>query len=224
MPRKKAPQKTTPVAVRPEKRLERELLHILAFVAFLVVLFILASLFFKAQNTFKYQGLSFTKEKYGELPVYHYYYYFTNTAGKLIQYNLYLQNDPRTNNVTFIGDPVALDKRVVYVSLDQSYPENCKENLVGIVDLGLFLSENDFTVVSSLTNKTQAKEENKPYITCENKPDAEVIEFKGGNETQVVVKGNCHEIIIGPDCQVRAAEEKFKLQIVLEARARNLKK
>ncbi|HLC54764.1 MAG TPA: hypothetical protein VJK07_04035 [Candidatus Nanoarchaeia archaeon] len=225
MPEKKsAPKKTKKSSLKPEKRLERELLVIVGFIAFLIVLFILASLFFKAQNRFEYQGLSFTKEKYGELPVYHYYYYFTNTAGKIIQYNLYLQHDPRKNNVSLIGDPVILGKRAVYVSLDKSYPENCRENMAGIVDLGLFLSENQFTVVSALTNRTQAKEEDKQYVACENKPDAEVIELKGGNdETQIVVNGNCHEIIIGPDCQVRQAIEKFKLQIVLEARARNLR-
>lgn len=207
---------------KAEKQLSKELLVILAFVAFLIVLFIAASLFFRAQNRFTYEGLLFTKESYGELPVFHYYYYFKNTAGQLVQYNLYLQHDPRTNNVTVIGDPVVLTKKAVYVSLDDSYPENCRENLAGLVDLGLFLNENQFTVISSLTNKTRAKEEDKQYITCERKPDAEVVELKAGNETAIVVDGNCHEILIGPDCQIRPAIEKFKLQIILEARARNM--
>jgi hypothetical protein len=205
---------------KEEKQLSRELIVILAFVGFLIVLFIATSLFFKAQNRFTYEGLLFTKERYGELPVFHYYYYFSNSAGQLIQYNLYLQNDPRTNNVTVIGDPVDLSKKTVYVTLDDSYPETCRENLAGLVDLGLFLNENQFTVVSSLMNKTRAEDENKQYITCERKPDAEVIELKGGNETSIVVKGNCHQIIIGPDCQVRPAIEKFKLQIIIEARAK----
>jgi hypothetical protein len=219
MPEKKAPEKKSSKA---EKQLSRELLIILAFIAFLIVLFIAASLFFKAQNRFVYEGLLFTKERYGELPVFHYYYYFTNTAGSLVQYNVYLQHDPRTNNVTVIGDPVILSKKAIYVSLDDSYPETCRENLAGLVDLGLFLNENQFLVVSSSTNKTRARDEDKQYITCERKPDAEVIELKAGNETSIVVHGNCHEIIIGPDCQVRAAVEKFKLRIILEARARNM--
>jgi hypothetical protein len=216
---KKTPERKVSKA---EKVLSRELLVILAFIGFLIILFVAASLFFKAQNRFTYEGLVFTKERYGELPVFHYYYYFKNTAGQLVQYNLYLQHDPRTNNVTVIGDPVILTKKTVYVSLDDSYPESCRENLAGLVDLGLFLNENQFTVVSSLMNKTRAKDEDKQYITCERKPDAEVIELKAGNETSIVVDGNCHQIFIGPDCQIRPAIEKFKLQIILEARARNM--
>ena len=207
---------------KDEKRLQKELLVIVGFIAFLIILFVLASIFFKAQNRFVHEGLSFTKERYGDLPVYHYYYYFTNSAGKLVQYNLYLQHDPRTNNVTFIGNPVTLSKKAVFVSLDDSYPETCRDNLASIVDLGLFLTENQFTVVSALTNETRADEEDKQHVTCERRPDSEVIELKAGNETQIVVNGNCHEIIVGPDCQVRQAVEKFKIQVILSARSRNL--
>lgn len=209
--------------ITEEKRLENDVIRIILFLAALVVLYFIASYFFKSLNQFDYEGLSFTKKKFDQATVYHYYYYYTNAAGQLIQYNLYLHNDPRTNNVTISGDPLLLNKKYLYMTFDDSFPEYCRFTSSSIVDLSLFFKQNEFTVFSGVRNESVAHNTSRSHYQCETLPDsAEVLEFYGGNQTEIVIDGNCHKIFIGPDCSIRDAVERVKLQVVIEARARNL--
>ena len=211
-----------PKGKRYERRLERDLIKLVIFVLILIGIYFAASAVFKARNSFDYQGLKFTKEKYGELPVYHYYYYFKGEGGRPIQYNLYLQHDPRTNNVSVTGDPVVFKNKYLYLTLDTSYPSTCRDNAAGLVDLRSFLSDNTFTIITGIMNESYALEHAMRYITCGTQSDSsEVIQVYGGNETQIIVDNNCHSIIIGPDCRIREAVEKFKILSVIEARTRN---
>lgn len=200
-----------------EKKLTKDLFKIGGFLLFLVVLYFVAAAYFKSLGTFNYEGLTFTKEKYGNLPVYRYYYYFTTNDGRVLQYNLYLMSDPRKNDVSITGDPIVFSHRAVYVSLDDSYPI-CPDNQAGVVDLSTFLADNQLSVVAGITNRTLAIDLDRQYVTCERKPESEVIELRGGNETRVEIHGNCHIIYIGPDCRVRPAVDKFKVQSILDAR------
>ena len=96
---------------KTERRIEKELVWIIGFLLFLVVLYFIAGAFFKSFNYFEYKGLSFTKERYGELPVYRHYYYYQDQSGKVIQYNLFLHHDPRANNVSFEGSSIFLEQK-----------------------------------------------------------------------------------------------------------------
>lgn len=206
-----------------ERILERDLVKVILFLAGLVVIYFIASAYFKSLNQFEYEGLSFTRERFDKSTVYHYYYYYENRQGQLIQYNLFLHNDPRTNNVTIQGDPLLLGKSSVSLTYDDSFPASCRYTGSSIVDLNLFLKQNQLTVFSGVTNKTNAEETNRDHVTCENRPSsAEVFEFRGGNTTEILIKGNCHRVYIGPDCAIRDAVEKLKVEIISEARKRNL--
>ncbi len=208
---------------KQEKLLERDLVKVILFGVALVVVYFIASYYFKSFNHFEYEGLSFTRERFDKDTLYHYYYYYTNSAGQLIQYNLYLHNDPRTNNVSVSGDRLLLGKRYVYLTYDDTFPNECRYTGSSIVDFNLFLKQNQLTVFSGVTNETNAEETDREYYTCESQPsNAEVFEFSGGNVTEIVIDGNCHRIYIGPDCRVRDAIEKLKVQIIVEARKQNL--
>src|SRR3989344_2513598 len=110
MPRKKKQKKLT-----GERLLERDIIKVLIFFGVLVVLYFIAGMYFRSLNQFTFNGLAFTKEKYGELPVYHYYYYFNDKAGRPVQYNVFLQHDPRTNNISTRGDPVLFEQSQIYI-------------------------------------------------------------------------------------------------------------
>lgn len=208
---------------KQEKLLEKDLMRILLFGAALVVLYFITSYYFKSLNQFDYQGLSFTRERFDKDMLYHYYYYYTKPSGQIIQYNLYLHIDPRTNNVTVQGDPLLLEKPYVYLTYDDSFPDSCQFVGSSVVDLNLFLKQNQITVFSGITNETKALETSQEYISCKSKPDsAEVFEFYAGNETSIVVAGNCHRVYIGPDCGMRDAIEKLKVEIIKQARERAL--
>lgn len=206
---------------KQERLIEKDLTKILIFGATLIVLYFLASYYFKSFNHFEYEGLRFTRERFDQNTLYHYYYYYTRPSGQIIQYNLYLHIDPRTNNVTVQGDPLLLEKSSVYLTYDDSFPDSCQFIGSSVVDFNLFLKQNQITVFSGITNETKARETDQEHITCEEKPDsAEVFEFYAGNETTVIVSANCHRIYIGSDCGVRDAVEKLKVEIIKQARER----
>ena len=203
---------------KQEKMIQQDLIKIAIFVAALVIVYFIGSVIFKQLNTFEYQGLKFTKERYDKLPVYRYYYYFNTSKGEIFQYNLYLLHDPRKNNVTIEGDPIIFKKKVIYVAIDTDRHIQCPDNLVGIIDLNRFLDANQFEVKAAVTNKTYAELNNQSYASCIERPNSEVIELFSGNETKIIVNGNCHRIIIGPDCRVREAIEKFKVRVIIDAK------
>ena len=204
--------------VRREKKIERQLVYILGFLVFLVVLYFVAGAVFKEINSFRYEGLKFTKERYGGDPVYRHYYYLNDSFGRPIQYNLYLLTDPRKNNITIEGDPILFGKRVIYLGVDTTYPDNCSDNLAALVDILGFLRGNQNYVITGYMNKTYAKEKDAKHIVCEKSADWEIIEIFGGNETKINVEGNCHQIIAGPECKIQQAVQKFKGQSLLDAR------
>ena len=78
--RKKSINQTKKNAVKPAHSLgygkNKELYWILSVMAILLIVLLFASSIFKSFNTFKYHGLVFTKERFGQIPVFHHYYYF----------------------------------------------------------------------------------------------------------------------------------------------------
>lgn len=202
---------------KAERRIEKELLWILAFITFLVVLFFVASAYFKSFNVIKYEGLSFTKEQLGEIPVYHYYYYFENKQGGLIKYNLYLRNDPSMNDVPVEGD-VNLEHNRVFLSVDTLGLKECPQSILAVAGISAFLRDNQFNVLSGNPNFYDAGSENLDWVTCENKKGENiVIILKEGDETKINIDGRCHTISVA-NCEVLEAVEKYEVQSIVDAK------
>lgn len=208
---------------KTERRITFEILGIVAFAFFLVVVFVGTQQIIKWNNNFTYHGLAFTKTRVENLQVYHYYYNWVDEmTQKSYQYNLYLRKDPRKNTVEIIGTP-ELATRTVYLTLNLSSPlTECNQSSLAIGDLALFLQQNQLTVNSGVTTEEAAVETNSKVVTCESKPDREVIEITRGDRTVVDVGTYCTRIIVGPDCNVLDATEKFKVELISAARQRSL--
>jgi len=211
MPKKKKKNKRV-------RKIEKELLYIIGFMVFLVVVFLVASSIFKSFNSFEYEGLTFTKERAGEIPIYHYYYYFTNPKNELIQYNLYLRNDPRENNVPVEGDDISFgENEVVFISVNASELQKCKQGVLAIGSLSSFLTDNQIFVKSGNLDFWDAGNKRQDWITCENRPKNLVIEISEGEETKINIDENCHEITVN-NCEILQATEKYEIQSIIDAR------
>src|SRR3989338_7615060 len=123
---------------------KKQLYFIIVSMLFLFIVFFLSYYFFSNLNKFEYKDLTFTKTKYGELPVFHHYYYF-NSAGKLYQYNLYLRNDPRKNSVPITGRSASElefpQGNLIYISVNPENLTGCQYATVGIATLSTFLTD-----------------------------------------------------------------------------------
>lgn len=209
------------------KSKNKELYLILGVIAFSIVIFFASYFIFGSLNKFKYEGLTFTKEKFGDIPVFHHYYYF-NANGQLYKYNLFLRNDPRKNNVPITGKAVDIEFSkydTIYISLDPNNSlEGCKYAAVGISNLASFLTDNQLYAKGASTDEEQAKLNNVEHVTCDNVGTFDIgIILKSGDETRVIHGGrNCYVIEIS-NCEVLEAIEKFEVESVLDARERALR-
>jgi hypothetical protein len=210
-------ENVTVVKKKRERKVEKELLGIVIFLAILVGVFFVANSVFSSFHTFEYQGLSFTKEKLGEIPVYHYYYYYED-GGTITKYNLYLRNDPREINIPIYGDKVIFDKgKRVFISVASEGLQECPMSVLAIADFSRFLGDNQFDVKGGSPEFWEAGQKKTEWITCENKPRNVVIEIREGEESRIDIVDNCHRITVA-NCDLLEAVEAYKIQSILDAK------
>ena len=211
-----------------ERKLEKELLYFLGFFLFLIIVFLVASSFFKSFNTFEYEGLTFTKEKLGEIPIFHYYYFFNNKNNDLIKYNLYLRIDPRENEVPVEkSEDISMNNgKVVFVSVESTNTllTSCPYSVLGVANLASFLRDNDFVVEGANLDFHDAKAKKEKWVTCETHIYNPVIEIKEGDETKINILGNCYEISVSSCDGLLPAIEMFELQTIMDAKKRDSSK
>ena len=185
-----------------------------------LIVFILVFYFaIQSMKTFSYNGLTFTKEKFGEIDVYHYYYYFSDASGQVYKYNLFLRNDPRKNNVPVTGEPIKFDKeKTVYISINDSGLRNCSYSSIAVAGLSQFLTNNMVKVKGALLDKREALLDNRTYASCEDNMNGTVIVIESGSETGINIKGDCYKIT-SSNCGILDATEKFEVQAILDAKA-----
>lgn len=210
--------------IEAKKGGSKQIYWIIGTILVLVIVFFGASYLFKNITKFEYEGITFTKEKFGEIPVFHNYYFFKTMEGKLIKYNLYLRNDPRKNNVPLTGNAISSGiefsvYRKVYISVDPEFV-GCEYGSVGISTLASFLADNQLTIGGASTDREQAQANNVTYATCDTHPGDVVIILKKGEETQVIhEKTNCYILQVA-NCEVLQAIEKFQVQSIIDSRKR----
>lgn len=199
----------------------KELYWIIAFMIFLLVALLVASALFRSTKNFKYKGLSFTKELYGKLPVYHYYYYFTEpVTQRLYKYNLYLLLDPRKNNVPVNGTIIIPYNKTVYITFNISALTNCNDSRRDVATLSSFFAYNFINISIGDVDKQDAAMNNLSFIDCNSYPENMIIKIQGANETSIYKQDNCYLMNIA-NCETLQAVEKFEVQAVLDAKARN---
>lgn len=200
-----------------ERRLEKEILGVLGFLAVLVIVFIVASAYFKSMSYFEYEGLTFSKQKIGEIRVFHHSYYVQTPAG-LALYNFYVRNDPRENDVPVNGESNLMKPgSIVYLSVNSDGLQECRYGPLAVGSLSSFLTDNQMRVIAGNLNFWDAGLNKDLWATCENKPGNKVIEILKANETKISIEGNCYRIEVA-DCQILEATEKLELESILNAK------
>jgi hypothetical protein len=199
------------------RKVKKELFGILLFMGFLVVVFLVSSYFFKSFNSFEYEGPSFTKEKAGKIPIFHYFYYFT-ADNQLIKYNLYLRNDPRENLVPLTGDGIVSFRKEqpVYFAIDDTGLDQCEFGPLAVANLVSFLSDNQLDVVTANLNFLEATHNNETWTNCKVRGNP-VIELYEGKETKVDIGDRCYKIQVN-NCEILEAVEKFQVKSVLDSK------
>lgn len=187
------------------------LLVIAGFVFYFVGVFVSDKI-----STMEYKDLTFKKEMYGDVMMYHYFYSFVNKKGEVIRYNVYLQNDPRTNPATYEGE-MKLNSHNVYLSIDTPGLLGQQNSMLAVGKMGEFLKSNDFNVTVAVPELGSANLNNVTVANCETNPDDEVILIRAGNQTKVTHEGNCF-IVESKNGQVLESVERFIVELIAQAK------
>jgi hypothetical protein len=200
-----------------ERKLEKEILWVLGFLGILIVVFLIASSYFKSLNNFDYKGLSFQKESLGNIPLFHHFYHFKANDGRLIKYNLYLRIDPRLNNVPVEGGKLSFKKdSVVFISLNKTGLDQCRYGPLAVGQLASFLTDNQLPVEGGNIDFWQAGINKQDWVTCKLRPGNRVIEIVKGNTTKISIDNKCYKITVN-NCEILDAIEKFEVQSLLDS-------
>ncbi len=190
---------------------------IIVLIALVVIFFILYYIF-QGIGTVKYQGLTFTKEKFGDILVYSYNYFVKTADDKIAQRTLYLRNDPRYNDVPVNGKIIYPAEKRVYISINGTGLTECEDNLISIASLSSFIVNNNLLIKAGLADENEAKINNQTHITCKDFTENVVITLKSANETRIEKTINyCYDVEIA-NCEILKAVEKFIVQSLIDAR------
>ncbi|MBI5803672.1 hypothetical protein HY450_00345 [Candidatus Pacearchaeota archaeon] len=192
----------------------------------LILIFLLAFSVFQSLNTFEYEGLSFTKEQLGEIPLYRYYYYINDpitgqATGEPHQINLYLRVDPRENIVPIEGEILFQRGKTSYISINSTGLEQCKYSQVAISSLTSFLTANGVQVKGAVPDEEKAQTGNFTYAICGNPVGDVVLLIESGDETKITKEDTCYRIEVA-NCDIISAIEKFQVQSLIDGMERNL--
>ncbi|MEK6889339.1 MAG: hypothetical protein AABW80_04500 [Nanoarchaeota archaeon] len=190
----------------------------------LIILGAVIGYFFKGIGTYTYEGLAFTKERYGDVVVSHYSYLFKDKISQeLLRYNLYLRIDPRENNVPVEGE-VLFSKSDIILSVDTTYLQQCSDSIIAISMLQDFIKNNGFNLKTGVGQLEQNDNRTDiPFVNCETHPNDLLIQLKEGSETKIVQtdgNGLCYEINVN-DCEILPAVEKFVIRSIIDAKKTN---
>ncbi len=204
-----------------ERKIEKEILGVLIFLGVLIGVFVIASSYFKSLNYFEYEGLTFSKERAGNIQVFHHNYYL-KVAGKLINYNFYIRNDPRYNNISIEGKSQLLAPgAVAYITVNSEGIQSCKSGPLALGGLSGFLADNQMKVIGGNLNFWDVPLKKNEWVTCENKLGNRVVEIFEGNETKITIDGSCYRISVS-NCEILEATEKLQVQSIVDVKKRKV--
>jgi len=191
---------------------------VLGIGGFIIVVVVL--LYFVSQGVGKveYNGLTFIKERYGEVVIYHYSYLTSMDNGNARRVDLLLRGDPSENNVPVEGEIVYPLGKPVYLSINSSGLDECKYSTIALAGFSGFIASNDIVLKAGTPDKEQSQKNNSTYVTCENYPSNMVVSLKSGSESKIErTSPYCYELEVA-NCEILPVMEKFIVQSVLDAK------
>src|SRR3989304_4258892 len=121
-----------------ETKIDKKLKQHIPFLAWLAVLAVLFfALFFAFQNLgkVKYEGLTFVREKYGEVLVYHYSYLTKVSSGNFRSIDVFVRGNPAESNVSISGKIIYPKDKTVYLSINQTGLKECEDSMIALSSL-----------------------------------------------------------------------------------------
>jgi len=169
-----------------------------------------------------YIGLTFTKENFGQIPIYTTQLSGQTINGNPINFKLALRDNPKESKIPFVGD-LRLDlDRDLYLSVDmESGVHECGSD--AMINFGYFMGGLEYDLLTGVTSKEAAEEFDKPRVVCENTNGATVFILTTGNESRIVQQGrdDCYILEVN-SCELTSVMERLEIAILAYIRGEEL--
>ncbi|MAH49405.1 hypothetical protein CMI37_26520 [Candidatus Pacearchaeota archaeon] len=187
---------------------------ILVFASFLGTYF-----YFQGLKTFNFAGVDWVKEDYENLELYHARFPIVYQDRVTANYNLYLRNDPRENNVSVItGIKMKFWPHVIISNSPDAAACPAAGRMTG--DLGMFLSAFPWigNITGAVDNQTVAEKNNIAFANCTTAMqdfNKTVVLIKTGEYPHILKEenANCYVVYTG-ECENVLAIERFMIEIL----------
>lgn len=197
--------------VDKEKAQSKQLLVMLVIIAIILVITATFYILIQKSKKFDYYGFKFEYIMYDKLPLYYSKMTMERLDGSLVNYNLYLRNDPRENDIP-VNAVIRLKSGNTYVTADAGIGK-CEDSNLALINLGSFFSGLNIKAKGATSDIILANQTGHLYITCSDALNHTVISIETADKTGISQENNCYILKI-KDCNILNVTEKFITEIL----------
>jgi hypothetical protein len=209
---KEVEKEEKPVAKEEIERERRQLKIVIITMIVIIALFLIIFLLLNASKKFDYNGLKFEKLKQGTVTIYHTQLNMMRLDKILVNYDLYLRNDPHqlesneSNNTKDITiDFVRQNETNLFID---SSLNDCPESNVAMFTLSNFLSSLGMNLKANSLSQM-----NETFYSGFNERNAFIIQRTNYTESSIKQNGRIYTLNIA-NCDTNKIVEKFVLMII----------
>tara|TARA_Y100000310_G_scaffold76463_1_gene72952 strand:+ start:5313 stop:6092 length:780 start_codon:yes stop_codon:yes gene_type:complete len=169
-----------------------------------------------------YIGLTFTKENFGQIPIYTTQLSGMTIKGNPLDFKLALRDNPKESEVPFVGNLKLDGERDLYLSVDmESGVYECGSD--ALINFGYFMGGLEYNLQTAVTSKEAAEEYDKPMVVCDNTNGATVFVLTSGEESRIVQQGSddCYVLEVN-DCELSSVMERLEIATLAYIRGEEL--
>jgi len=200
-----------------DRRRDREVIWLITILTIIILSFFSTIWISQEAKKFDYEGYMFTKEKFGDIPIYSTIITGYNQEGAPINFKLNLRNDPRELDVPFNGNLSFIEGKPLYFSINiTSDIHECGS--LALVSLGQFMNGIGKKMVTGITTQEEANQYKKLHINCDNAKDATTVVLTKGDKTEIIQSESnpqCYVLKVN-NCEIIEAIERFEIETLKE--------
>jgi hypothetical protein len=193
-------------------RENRQLIWVFVIIVGVFAIFLGTYFYVQGLKTFEFSGVDWIKEEYRDFDLYHSRFPIIYGGEVVANYNLYLRNDPRENDV-----PAEVDIGFwsdVVISHEKEAGQ-CSGAVRVTGDLSMFLGA--FPIINNITGAVNdpvvADNLDLEFADCSSAINRTVIMIQKSESPSIVAQGDCYILNIG-QCENVETIEKFMIKMV----------
>ena len=204
------------VGKKTREKENRQLIWFFAIVVAVFVIFLGTYFYMQGLKTFEFAGVEWAKEKYQDFDLYHSRFPIIYNGELIANYNLFLRNDPRKNNI-YTNVRLGFQNEVVISHEEEA--GDCRGAVRITGDLSMFLNAFPFVnkISGAVNDEEDAERLGLPFADCSSEANKTVIVVqKSSGDPSIVMggeKGECYILNIG-QCENTRTIERFMIEIV----------